>query len=596
VQTLELGRYAEAMRASLQRLTASRYLPRLWEADASLWSADPKVQAAITHRLGWLRIAGVMAARTADITAFAAEIRAEGFTHALLLGMGGSGLFSEVCRKTFGPTAQEKQGHPERGGAESRDNRIGPGIDLTVLDTTDPAAIRAAQAQCPLKQLLIIVSSKSGATSEVSALSRHFSHAFEQAALPAAQHFIAITDAGTPLEAQATTQAYRRLFVHGPATGADVGGRFSALTYFGLVPAALMGLDIGQLLGRAQEMLVQCGPDQPLKTHPAAQLGAALAALADAGRDKLTLLCAPELASFGTWVEQLIAESTGKSGKGIAPFFGELIREASAYGPDRVFVELQLGSRLDRGVERAVQALRDAGHPLIRIHWQDAYDLGGEVMKWSMATAVTGGLMGIDPFDEPNVQESKDRTKALLQEHAKAKRFTAEAPSCFADEAVQVTGIGSAGPGGSLARCLGEWLQLLRPKDYVALLSFLPRTAALDAAVAALRARIGQQLGCATALGFGPRYLHSTGQLYKGGPDDAIFLLVTAEETEDLPIPGEPFTFGVLKYAQALGDFQAMRQKRRRVLHVHLRGAPDRSLARFAAALDEAMASVPARS
>ncbi|MBI4341914.1 MAG: glucose-6-phosphate isomerase [Candidatus Omnitrophica bacterium] len=573
-QTLLLGEHAGTVRAGFERLTAQRVLPRLWDKDPSLWSADPAVQSAIRQRLGWLSITGVMAKQAESLRAFAKEIRDAGLTRALLLGMGGSGLFSEVCRNTFGVAPRH--------------------VDVTVLDTTDPAAIRAHQQLGSLEQLCIIVSSKSGSTSEVAALSSYFHEALKAVDGGPGAHAIAITDAGTPLETQAASRGFRRVFTHGSGTGAEVGGRFSALTYFGLVPAALMGVDAGRLLQRAEEMFARCGPAVPVTDNPAAQLAAILAMLAQAGRDKMTLLCALPLASFGTWVEQLVAESTGKQGRGIAPIHGEPLREIHAYAEDRVVVELQLASEFDEALDRHVQALASAGHPVVRIHWADRYDLGGEVAKWSLATTLTGGLLDINPFDEPNVKESKDRTKALLDLFVQQGRFQDETPLA-SDSAVAVYGALGAGRHMSFTECLGEFFRQLRPSDYVAILSFLPRTPTLDQAVHALRESLAKRLRQATMLGIGPRYLHSTGQLYKGGPDGGLFLLLTAEEPDDLPIPGERFSFSVLKQAQALGDFQAMQQKGRRILHIHFRGNAHHTVQRLLSALEEATATVARR-
>lgn len=571
-QTIELGPYARVVRVALDHARAQRYLPRLWQKDASLFSSDSAVQAAIRNRLGWLTFPRDMARQATALQDVAREVREAGFTHVLLLGMGGSGLFSEVCRNTFGAAP----GHP----------------DLTVLDTTDPAAIQRAQQQCPLQRLLVIVSSKSGSTSEVTALSAYFHGLFASAGGPPGAHCIAITDAGTPLEAQAAAWQCRRTFVHGPTSGADVGGRFSALTYFGLVPAALLGVDVSRLLERAVAMLDACGPAVPLDQNPGASLGAVLAGVE---RDKMTLLCSPALDSFGTWVEQLVAESTGKLGKGIAPFFGEPLRDLSAHGDDRVFVELQLASEPDAKIERQVRELIAAGQPVIRIHWQDRYDLGGEVVKWAMATTVTGGLMGINPFDEPNVQESKDLTKALLSQYIQARSFPQEAPLCSEAGVSLFDANRSGAPARSLVQGVSSWLQRGRPMEYIALLSFWPRSGALDSVVQAIRARLAQATGRATMLGIGPRYLHSTGQLFKGGPDAALFLLLTADDPTDLPIPGEPYTFSVLKTAQALGDFQAMQQKGRRVLRVHLSGDVDRAAQHFLAVLEETTLSLTRR-
>jgi len=325
-------------------------------------------------------------------------------------------------------------------------------------------------------------------------------------------------------------------------------------------------------------MLEPCGPQRPIEENPAAQLGAVLAACAQQGRDKMTLLCPPALESFGTWVEQLVAESTGKAGKGIAPFYGEPLRDLNSVD-DRVFIELQLADSLDVDVDRQVRALSDAGHPVVRIRWQDRYDLGGEVVRWFVATTIASHLIEINPFDEPNVQESKDLTKAFLAQYARDRRF-ADDSAVYSNGDVSVYG-STATNGRSLTQCLTQWLQRMRPEEYIAILSFLPRTHQLDEAVYTLRQRLARSLGCATTVGFGPRYLHSTGQLYKGGPDAGLFLLLTNDEVQDLAIPGEPFTFGVLKFAQALGDFQAMQEKGRRVLRVHLTGDLERSMQRL---------------
>ncbi len=548
-QTLLLGSLQAAVDRALGRVRTGRVLRRLWDKDPSLWPGGAASHAHIRERLGWLTISGHMIKQAAVLHRLAREVRDAGFTHALLLGMGGSSLFAEVCRETFGVT----HGH----------------VDVLVLDSTDPTAVRRAEARAPLKTQAIIVSSKSGSTSEVHALSTYFYHAIQKAGGQAGTHGIAITDAGTPLAAQARAWNFRHLFTHGPDSGMDVGGRFSALTYFGLVPAALLGLDTKRLLQRAIRMFDRCGPEVAPALAPGAQLGAVLAASAEAGRDKMTLLCSSVTGSLGTWVEQLVAESLGKSGKGIVPIFGEPAREPAGYGNDRLFVELQVNRAVDRDLERRVKALAAAGHPVVRIRWQDRYDLGGEIAKWAVAGAVAGHLMKVDPFDEPNVQESKDRTKALLRQYVKDGQFPQELP-LSAEGPVTLYGAKARGALGTVRQTLEAFLALAAPQEYVALLSFLPRLPDADEALRVLRGRLSERLQRATLLGFGPRYLHSTGQLFKGGPDGGIFLLLTAEETKDLPIPGEPYSFGVLKQAQALGDYQAMQQKGRRVLRVRL--------------------------
>lgn len=574
-QTLLLGSHARTVQQGFNRVHRERVLQRLWDRDASLWSANPAVQASIRQRLGWLTIPQVMRTRVQDLQRLPQELRHDGITHALLLGMGGSGLFSEVCRKTFGVAANH--------------------LELAVLDTTDPTAILAHQRQCPLTQLLAIVSSKSGSTSEVSALSAYFYGAFASVSRTPGTHCLAITDEGTSLQAQASTLKFRRLFLHGPQTGADVGGRFSALTYFGLVPAALMGVDVERLLHRALEMLTRCGSQGVVQDNPAAQLGAVLSVLAAQGYDKLTLLCPPSLSSVGTWVEQLVAESTGKAGKGIVPIFGEPLRDVAQISSDRIFVEFQLASEPDDALERYVARLERAGHPIIRVRWEDRYDLGGEVMKWSVATAVAGYLMGIDPFDEPNVKESKDRTNALLDQYASTGRLPAEVP-WVAERAISLYGASQAQPPAtSMVESLATLLRQRRPHDYVTILSFLPRTKLLDRMLQELRNAIGERLRCATVLGIGPRYLHSTGQLYKGGPDQGVFLLITGDDPIDLPIPGASWTFGILKQAQALGDVQAMQQRGRRLLRLHLHGSLDGAAQQLRHVVDDAIAAALAK-
>ncbi len=580
-QTAILGRWQSYVQEGLHRLKGQNSIQRLWNRDSSLWSSDPFVQQTIRNRLGWLEIPKVMAGQVPSLSQFVQAIRQEGFSQALLLGMGGSGLFTEVCHDTLA-TADAY-------------------LDLTVLDTTDPAAILSVQRRWDLKRLLVIVSSKSGTTLEVEALFAYFSELLEKAGRDPSDCCIAITDAGTALENQARRRQYRQIFVHGPQTGQDVGGRFSAFTYFGLVPAALMGLDIAQLLDRALEMFKHCRLSS-LQDNPAAVLGAAMAQWFGAGKDKMTLICPPALESFGTWVEQLLAESTGKCGKGIIPIVGEVLRSPSRYLPDRFFIELQLRSQPDEAMEHHVMALADAGHPVLRIQWEDLYDLGGEAAKWCVATAVAGHLLGINPFDEPNVTQSKEQTKMLLTRYRQEGRFPLEKPWLAEDDlavygSVKSTCSFSEEESGKpfsqpISRCLALWCQQIRPVDFVAVLSFLPRTPTLDESLRKIRQKIADVWTKATMLQFGPRYLHSTGQLYKGGTDNGVFLLLTAEDSQGLTIPGMSLNFSVLKQAQALGDFQAMAQQGRRILRVHLGGQPERSMAVLMRAFEEVLESV----
>ncbi len=591
-QSILSNGFATGFEAGLKQVAAERLIQRLWSKDATLWTANPAEQQHIANRLGWLSIASVMESQVDRIQAAAREIREAGFTHALLLGMGGSSLFSEVCRRTFGVASGW--------------------LDLQVLDSTDPAAIESAQRRAPLEHTLLIVSSKSGSTTEVSALCEYFydqlrrikgdraggpdaqrrggeevSHSAGSATDRAGEHFIAITDAGTSLEMLAKQRGFRHAFVHGPSTGQDVGGRFSALTAFGLVPAALMGIDIRQLLARANAMLLTCQAAVPLAENPSAQLAILLAEAAKAGRDKITLLSAKPLASFGTWVEQLIAESTGKSGKGLIPIYGEPVMEPGAYGPDRVFVELQLETERDASLRRLVDALGQLNHPIVRLQWRDRYDLGGEAMRWFLVTAVVASLMRMNAFDEPNVQESKDRTKALLERYAKDGALPSEEPLVREAELV-VYGTGGVHRPSSVDEAIRRFLSQSRPGDYFAVLSFLPRIPALDAAIEQLRDALATRSGLAVMLGYGPRYLHSTGQLHKGGPDRAVLLFFTGDDTIQLSVPGKPYTFSVLKQAQALGDFEALRERNRRILRLHLGQSPEAGLSRVRTIIEQA--------
>jgi glucose-6-phosphate isomerase/transaldolase/glucose-6-phosphate isomerase len=567
VQRESLGAYAPRVRAAMEQLAADNFLERCWRKDASLWTQDSKEQEEIRQRLGWLTIAETMRPRLGELNAFAREIRAAGFTHAILLGMGGSSLFPEVCRLTLGAAPDA--------------------VDVGVLDSADPSAVRAAERRAPRERTLAIISSKSGTTAEVAALTAYFYDRFKTTGREPGQHCIAVTDAGTPLQAQAARLKFRRTFVLGPDTGQDIGGRFSALSYFGLVPAALLGLDLETLIDRGRQMLSRCGPRAPEAENSALRLGAALAVLAGEGRDKATFLFPPSLAAFGAWLEQLIAESTGKSGKGITPVVGEARLEPSRYSADRLFVEFQLAGEPDADLERHTRSVEELGHPLIRVKLQDRYDLGGEAMKWALATTVAGGLMGVNPFSEPDVWESKMLTKTLLEQVARERRLPERAPVA-SEGGLSLYG-GLLPRPASVAEALTALARSRRNDDYIAVLTFLPRTAEVDAALEALRGAIGTRLGCATLLEIGPRYLHSTGQLYKGGRDAGIFFLLTADEHEDLPIPGEPYTFGLLKQAQALGDFDAMGQKQRRILRVHLGGRPHQALAQFQHLLEAAL-------
>jgi len=526
--------------AALGRLPAD-FVRRLWARDTSLWSSDPDVQSSIRNRLGWLSLPEDMAAVAGPLQAFAGEMRRAGFARAAVLGMGGSSLCPEVLRTTFAVP---------RGG-----------LKLSVLDTTDPGLILQREKTFPKGKTLFIVSSKSGSTVEVASLFAFFFSREEKFGKgKAGDRFIAVTDPGTSLESLAREKGFRRIFT----APEDVGGRFSALTYFGLLPAALMGIAPGNLLERAAGFARACGPATPVEKNDAVLLGASLGLLAEAGRDKVTFVLSKGIASLGLWLEQLLAESTGKEGKGVVPIVGEELGRPGAYGSDRVFVSLALGGKHPEGLA----ALQKAGHPVVRIELTDRYDLGREFFRWEAATAAAGAVLGVNPFDEPNVAESKANTKRLLAELASAGRLPESPPLC-SDRKASVWADPGLGDVSSVEGALEAHRARARPGDYVALMAYVTPSPAADQALQSFRRWWGAS-GSATTVGFGPRFLHSTGQLHKGGPDEGLFVQITCRDAQDAAIPGAGYGFSTLKAAQALGDFQALLGRGRRVLKLHV--------------------------
>jgi transaldolase/glucose-6-phosphate isomerase len=557
-QVLSLGAAAPAVEARLQRLHREDFCQRLWRKDPSLWTQDPNAQRSVKNSLGWLHAPEKMEKDLLALLAFPQEVLGAGFRHVVHMGMGGSSLAPLAFQLIFGPAPQ--------------------GLPLTVLDTTDPATVLRIQRAVPLAETLFIVASKSGTTAEPLAFGEYFYH--QVRALKgdqAGRHFAVITDPGTPLARQAAERGYRRIFYNFP----DIGGRYSALSYFGLVPGALLGLDIPELLARALRLAHACFSCVPCGESPGVVLGAVLGELALRGRDKVTLLTPPVLAPLGMWLEQLLAESTGKGGTGLIPVAGEPLDSLDRYGADRVFVHLRLPEG-DPALDKAVAGLEQAGQPVVTIRLADLLDLGQEFFRWEVATAAAGQVLGINPFDQPNVQESKDHTNRLLALVKEQGRLPQEAPSLTAGPLTFYGPRAGADPTAALGHFLGQ----ARPGDYVALLAYLTEEPAMDAALAELRRKLRDGLKLATTAGYGPRYLHSTGQLHKGGPNTGVFLLLTAADAEDAPIPGEPYTFGLFKRAQALGDLEALRRHGRRVLHLHLGDDPARGLE----ALDQALA------
>ena len=521
-----------------------RVADRLWARDGTLWSASGKDPDEVAGWLGWLDLPDAMDSQADECARLARDVRADGYTRAAVLGMGGSSLAPELFSRVFGgPTA------------------AGQGMELRILDSTHPDAVRGFREWAQSARTLFCVSSKSGSTTEPNAF-----HAAMSDVAPALD-FVAITDPDSSLADLARAQEFRAIVDGRP----DVGGRYSALSAFGLLPAALVGVDLERLLANARAMGQAC---RQAAANPGLRLGAWMGEAAALGRDKLTILTSPLLASFGDWVEQLVAESTGKAGVGIVPIVDEPLREARDYADDRCFVMVTTAQEHDAQREALAAALESAGHPVMRVGLEDAYALGGEFLRWEVATAAVGMVLGIDPFDQPNVQESKDATRRLLEAYRREGNLPVPAPvvaeagvaafadSTMLDEPVTVDG------------ALRSLLGTIGGGDFVAILAYLPRDPNTEARLQEARAGIGRAVGVATMLGFGPRFLHSTGQLFKGGPSTGVYMQITAEPRRDLPIPGWEESFGTLIAAQALGDLESLQQRGRRVLRLHF-GQPD---------------------
>jgi len=540
-----------AVQATLAAWRTAGNVKRLWARDASLWTG-----AGESAWLGWIDNGASEAARTDDRRRFADDVRRDGFSHALLLGMGGSSLGAEVIAETFGATP----GHPR----------------LIVLDATDPAQIRSVERRIDLARTLFIVSSKSGTTLEPNILMQYFLARAADAvgAVNVGAHAIAITDPGSALEAEARRRGFRRVF-HGLP---GIGGRYSVMSAFGLVPAAIIGVDCSRLVAAAQRMADSCGAGVEPAANPGVVLGVVLGVAAREGRDKATIIASPGLAGVGAWLEQLIAESTGKRGRGIIPVDGEPLGPPSAYGSDRLFVHLALAGDDDAAQRRQVASLDRAGHPVVRIDVADRYDLGGEFFRWQIATAVAGAVIGVDPFDQPDVEASKVKTRELTDEYDRTGALPDESGHvAIADHA-------------ALAASLRALLATIGAGDYCAFLAFLERNEHHVASLTRMRALVRDRLRIATSVGFGPRFLHSTGQLHKGGKASGVFLQLTAAPDEDLPVPGQRYGFGVVEAAQALGDFAVLAERGRRVLRIDLGNDVAAGLAALEAALGAALA------
>ena len=523
----QLGPLAAPVSNRIAKLESDSVPARLWQGDPSLWTTDPDGQAEVEKRLGWLRLPETSKSLLSELNDFADVVHYNGIKRVLLLGMGGSSLAPEVLSFVFAsPTREAAEGKP----------------CLSILDSTDPAQVAQAAEQYPPDKSLYIVSSKSGTTAEMMA----FFEYFWELSGGDGSRFVAVTDPGTPLEKLARERGFRKIFNADP----NVGGRYSALTAFGLLPAALLGLDVKRLLAQAESMMEQSAAAISAARNPGLVLGAVMAEAALAGRDKLTILADEPLVTFGSWLEQLIAESSGKEGKGIIPVDREPVGDVSVYGQDRLFVYLRQTGEYDE----SVMALREGGQPVLEIPVSEIYDLGVEFYRWEFAIAVACHILGVNAFDQPNVEDAKKRAKARIASYQEKGKLEA----------------GEFVPLEETKSALSSFLKRAMPGDYIAIAAFLPRTAEMIAALQDLRVAIRAKTKCAVTLGFGPRFLHSTGQLHKGGPNSGLFLQITADPQEDIEIPTQGLSFGTLELAQALGDYEALGAKDRRLLRVHL--------------------------
>jgi transaldolase/glucose-6-phosphate isomerase len=564
---------AAAVQASLADWQAGNKSRRLWARDSTLWTGKDEGE-----WLGWLGLTEDHRAHRAELKQLAADaethLKGSGFSHAVLLGMGGSSLCPEVLEKTFGSRPRYPAFH--------------------ILDSTDPAQVKATEAAIDLRNTLFIVSSKSGSTLEPNIFKQYFFRLVQETVGEgdAGLQFLAITDPGSKLDQVAESDGFARIFYGVPS----IGGRYSALSNFGMVPAAIMGLDVGRFQEQVEEMAQACAASVPAAENPGVVLGAILGALGREGRDKVTLVTSPAIADFGAWLEQLLAESTGKDGKGLIPVDREPLGPHEVYGEDRLFVYLRLASAPDPAQDAAVAALAAAGQPVARVEVIDPYELGAEMFRWEMATAVAGSILGIHPFNQPDVEASKVATRRLTAAYEKTRSLPTEAPVLSADgiglftDEKNAAALGqSAGADRTLAGYLRAHLARLRPGDYFALLAYVEMNERHERLLVEIRKAVRDATRAATCVGFGPRFLHSTGQAYKGGPNTGVFLQITCDDAVDVPVPGQKYTFGVVKAAQALGDFQVLAERERRVLRVHLGPDVAAGLTTLRAAVTEAL-------
>ena len=568
--TLKLSEsLANAVRMNVSDWRFHDKVRRLWQGDALLWTGADE-----SKWLGWLGIVEEQIKHRDSLEQLAAEIKRDEFTDILLLGMGGSSLCPEVFAKTFGRVS----GFPR----------------LHVLDSTDPAQVKAFEKRIDLAKTLFIVSSKSGSTLEPNIFKQYFFERIKQTigADKAGSRFVAITDPGSKMQQVAESDRFRHIYFGLPS----IGGRYSALSNFGMVPAAVMGLDVARFLDRTRQMVAACGASVPVEENPGVVLGIVLGTAARNHRDKITIVTSPAISDLGAWLEQLLAESTGKGGEGIIPVDREHIGPASVYGNDRLFIYLRLNSAPDAQQDAKVATLEQSGQPFVRISLSDMYDLGQEFFRWEIATAVAGSIMGINPFDQPDVEASKVATRNLTSAYEKDGSLPAETPlleddgiELFTDPRNAQALASAAGKYKSLAAYLRAHFNRIDDGGYFALLAYIPMNDATEARLQEMRHLLRDRKHVATCLGFGPRFLHSTGQAYKGGPNSGVFLQVTCDDAVDLPVPGQKYSFGIVKAAQARGDFQVLAERGRRALRAHLPKDVGAGLSRLGEALRQAL-------
>jgi transaldolase/glucose-6-phosphate isomerase len=540
------------VKATLEDWKKNNKVKRLWARDASLWTNKDEA-----NWLGWLGIVEEQIAHDADFKKIAGEIHKEGFTHLVLLGMGGSSLCVEVFGKTFGKI----DGYPE----------------VHILDSTDPAQIRTLESKIDIAKTIFIVASKSGTTLEPNIFEQYFYEKVKQAvgAAEAGKRFIATTDPGSQMQKVAETLSFRRVFYGVP----NIGGRYSALSNFGMIPAAIQGLDVPKFLDRAEEMVHACASVVPADENPGVILGSILGTLQKSGRDKITIFASPGISDLGAWLEQLLAESTGKEGKGLIPVDRESIGAPEVYGKDRVFAYVRLEDGADPKQDAGISTLEKAGQPVVRMQVANNYELGQEFFRWEIATAVAGSIIGINAFNQPDVEASKIETRKLTDEYEKTGSLPQETPfyeekgvKLYSDDKNAAALKQAAGKDATLTAYLRAHVDRLKAGDYFAVLAYIERNEPNRTQLQSIRESVRDKKRVATCLGFGPRFLHSTGQAYKGGPNTGVFLQITCDDAADLPVPGKKYTFGIVKAAQARGDFNVLTERGRRALRVHLTG------------------------